>query len=366
MNKKIIIGILIVILLVGSILFFMLREKEPEPILIGAILPLSGSGASLGHVMQNGMLLAIQEINDAGGINGRRIELVIEDSKTEAEEAKKAFAKIESEVRPLLYISTFSGIGKEVGPLAEEEEVVMIVMQATSDKVTEGKKWVYKYPQSAVAEIAPALFHFENLNVKHLGILYINDEYGQSLEKEVGSAFEEIGGVVESISHETDEYDFQPYIDQLADTDAMYFLGFAPQYNEFYLRAKASGYAGNIMGDSSLSTNPEIATMEGVYYAESGFNNPNFIFAREASRRYEAVYGEPMVLQSGSSYDIMHVLADLLEQEELSRKNVQYVLDQGFTFSGILGEINVLPGEHNIIAPLYPVQVVNGTLEYLQ
>jgi len=366
MNNKIIIGI-VIFLLAGSILFFIFAGDEKETIKIGAILPLTGFGEVEGELMQNGILLAIKEVNDAGGINGKEIELFVEDSKTDTEEAKRAFEKIEAEHHPLFYISTFSGIGSAVGPLAEEIKAVMIVILATSDEVTEGKNWVFKYPQSASAEVDPVLFHFENLGIKRLGIIYLNDAFGKSIVDVISEASKEAGGTVESISFESDEENFDEYISQLDDTDAIYFVGFPPHLEAYYLQVKRSGYTGYLLGDSSIATiGFDEPYVDGIYVAAWGFFNPNFIFAREASKRYEDVYGEPMDLRSAGTYDIIHIIADLFEGEELSRGNIQSVFDQGFINSGVLGEVNVLPGERNLVPPLFPARIVGGELEYLK
>jgi len=366
-NKKIvIIGIVVLLAAIVGLGIILFQKSEPEPILIGAILPLTGGGDVAADLAQKGMFLAAEEINTQGGVNGRPLELVFADSKTDAEEAKKVFIEMEEEIKPLLYFNAFSDIGLAVGPLAEQKEVVMLVLFATSDKVVEGKEWVFKYPKSSPEEAEPILFILKKLGTKSLGFIYLNDEYGRDLSKTIGTAFEKTGGVVRKIAYKPNEFDFREYIGALQDTDAIYFIGFAPHKKEFFTQVKKINYQGYLMGDSTFSRVSTTPEAEGVYIAAWGFYNPNFIFAREVSARYQTVYGEEMGFQSATGYDSVRIIADLLEGEELSRGNLQYVLDRGFTYSGVLGEVNLLPGERSLVPPLFPARIINGTLEYLQ
>ncbi len=67
---------------------------------------------------------------------------------------------------------------------------------------------------------------------------------------------------------------------------------------------------------------------------------------------------------AANGYDIIKILGGLLENEELSRDNVKRILDEGFSYSGVFGSVEVLPGEHDISFPLFPSQVVDGKLVF--
>jgi len=63
-------------------------------------------------------------------------------------------------------------------------------------------------------------------------------------------------------------------------------------------------------------------------------------------------------------YDVIRILGGLLENEELSRDNVKRILDKGFSYSGVFGSIDALPGEHDIAFPFLPAQIVDGKLVF--
>ena len=82
MNKRIIIGIVVVVLVAVAIGFFVLQEKEEETIKIGAILPLSGTGQTSGQDVYNGLQMAVDEINARDRL-GMSFELIVADTKTD-------------------------------------------------------------------------------------------------------------------------------------------------------------------------------------------------------------------------------------------------------------------------------------------
>jgi len=84
----VIIGIIVIAISLGSFFFFE-EFVGTEPIKIGVILSLSGSGSYIGEQTRDGIQMAADEINSRGGIDGRHIELIIEDNQSSPDEAKK-------------------------------------------------------------------------------------------------------------------------------------------------------------------------------------------------------------------------------------------------------------------------------------
>ncbi len=94
----------IIITVVATLaVFFMLRTIIEEPIKTGALLSLTGPGSRTGEDIKDGLLPAVDEINSQGGINGRKIELVIEDSKPFTHQAANGYDFIKLFESPILH-----------------------------------------------------------------------------------------------------------------------------------------------------------------------------------------------------------------------------------------------------------------------
>jgi branched-chain amino acid transport system substrate-binding protein len=310
--------------------------------------------------------MAVDEINSLGGINGRPIELIIVDNETNPEKAKKDFLEIEETHAPLMYISSLSTITAAVSPLAEEHEVVLMAIGATATNLTIEKKWTYRYYPMSDVEAVPILQILDELNIKNLGILYLNDEFGRDISNEIAARFENSEGIVTKESFEPNAIDFKENIAKLQNKDAIFLAAF-PDYDVIIIKQiREANYSGEILS-SSESASPLIFNLpeaHGVYTPAPIIYDSSFIFARTVSDNFESRYNKEFGLTAANGYDIIRILDGLLEDEELSRDNVKHILDEGFSYSGVFGSIDVLPGEHDIAFPLLPAQIVNGDLEF--
>lgn len=365
-NVKLISGILAVAVVTALVIFFM-RQAE-KTIKIGAVLSISGSASYVGEEVKDGMLLAVNEINSWGGINEKKIELIIEDSKTNTQKGEESFNKIEKAHHPLLYVSTLSSVSIALAPLAEENEVVLVGLVVTTPKLTEQKEWVFRYYATAEAEVPPILSMLKELKVKKLGILYLNDDYGTSVFKLLKKEFEGTGGTVISEAFESDESDYKEQIAKLKDMEAIYAVGFDSHLKNVFKQLKKENFSEFILGPATatLPSVRNIPEANGVYVAAPIIYNPNFLFAKEVKKRYEAKYNKPFNHYAANGYDFVKLLAGLLEDKEISRESVKSLLEDGFMYPGVFGNLDVKRGEHGIAFPLDTAQIVDGEVEYLR
>jgi len=365
-NKSIlgIAGIIVIAIGLGSFFFFE-ESIVIQPIKIGVTLAETGPAGGIDIEIRDGMQMAVDEINSRGGINGRNIELIIVDNETNPEKAKKDFLEIEETHAPLMYISSTSTISTAVSPLAEEHEVVLMV-SATAREITVDKQWTYRYYPMADVEAVPILQVLDDLDIKNLGILYQNDEFGRDLSNEVATRFENFGGTVTKESFEPNAIDFKENIAKLQNEDAIYVVAFQDYVEIIFKQMREANYSGEILSDSDNAVFKIINMPEahGVYLAAPKTYDTKFLFASTVSENFESRYNKQFDHFAANGYDLIRILSGLLQNEELTRDNVKHILDRGFSHSGVFGSVDVLPGEHDIAFPLFPAQVVDGKLVF--
>jgi len=365
--KLLVVGIIVIAIAIGSFFFFE-ELVGREPIKIGVILSETGPGSGIGIEIRDGMLMAVDEINSRGGINERPIELIIVDNESYPEKAKIDFLEIEETHAPLMYFSSLSSISTAVAPLAEKREVVLMI-SATAREITVDKQWVYRYFPMADVELLAILQGLDDLHIKNLGILYQDDEYGRDVSNEVATKFENSERIVSKVNFEPlelDVIDFKENIARLQNEDAIYVVAF-PDYIEIILKQlREANYSGEILTplDASVFKIINMPEANGIYMTAPIIYDSNFIFARTVSENFESRYNKQFDFNAGHGYDFIKILGGLLQNEELTRENVKRILDDGFSYSGVFGSIDVLPGEHDIAFPLYPSKVVDGKLEF--
>jgi two-component system, response regulator len=193
---KIILFSSIIIVIAVIITLFILKPWKEETIKIGAILSLTGATGAQGEDVRDGMLIAAEEINTWGGINGRRIELIIADSRTDPQVGIEAFKNLEAAHHPVFYVSMLSSVCIALAPLAETDKAPLIGLSTSAPKLTEQRKWVFRYWPLATNEVPPILVILQELNVRRLGLLYQSDEYGISILESIKDKFEKKNGKV--------------------------------------------------------------------------------------------------------------------------------------------------------------------------
>ena len=365
MKPVVIIGIIVIAIGIGS-LFFFEEMVGGETIKIGVTFPITGAAGDIGIQMRDGMQLAVDEINSRDGINGRLIELIIVDNETNLEKIKKDFLEIEETHAPLMYISTLSSQSTAVAPLAEENEVVLIALGATAPGVTKQKEWTYRYFPTADDEVIPIMRILKDFNVKNLGILYQNDEFGRSVLVAVEKEFENDEGTINKELFAPDAVYYKDQIVKLQNEDAIVIIAW-PEHVELILKQiRETDYQGHIIGSSDSAT-PSVFHMpeaDGVYLATPAIYDSNFLFARMVSENFESRYNKQFDHWAANGYDLIRILDGLLENEELTRENVKNILDEGFSYSGVFGSVDILPGEHDMAFLLFPSHIVNGEIEF--
>ncbi len=363
-TRPLIIGLIVVTAVVAAVLFFQGREKET--IKIGAIISLTGTG---GHLvdLRDAMLMAADEINSQGGVNGRKIELLIEDSKTNPDEAKKAFERIENgSKKPLIYLSTHSSIGLALAPFAAKYQVVLVGANTSAPEFIESNKWVFRHFFTAGEEARVAQQMLSDLKVQSLGILFLDDPYGNSVLAALEKNLANKGVKVIKSAFNRDVKNLIPQLEAMQGLQAIYIIGMTKHIGLAIRQLRQINYAGIILAPSG-GANPKITGMplaEGVYIEAPIVYNPNYSFAKEFKEKFEKKYQKPFSHQAANGYDFVKIFAGLIEDQELSRQNIKHIFDQGFRYSGVIGDQVLAPGGQEIIFPLHPARIENGKINY--
>lgn len=353
-------------LVVASLLtFLLLRPWEKKNIRIGAVISLTGPASHLVDV-RDGMALAVSRINHWGGINGREIELIVRDSRSDPEQAKQAIETIEKESEPLFYVSTNSSTSMMLAPLAERYGVVLVGLVVAAGEFTKQNPWCYRYYSLAEDEAQAILFILDSLKVRTLGILCPNDAFGEAISSVLKKEFETSGRRSVLAPFSPTNPDWEADVPKVSGMQAVYVMGFVQHEEQAITALRKAGYAGHILGASGVATLAGKPHMDGVYVAAPLIYSDNFVFATEVKEDFASVYGRPLTHQAASGYDLVKLIAGLLEGRDLSREEVRSLLEKGFVYPGIFGEVELEPGKRDIRIPLHPGRIVNGKIEFLR
>ncbi|MFA6132840.1 MAG: penicillin-binding protein activator [Phycisphaerae bacterium] len=363
MSKKIpwlvAIGLVAVVVVV---LIVMNRPRgNPQEITIGAILPLTGQGAAYGEAAKRGMDLAVQQVNSEGGIDGRTLRIVYEDSQGEPKSGVAAFQKLITVDRvPAVLGDLLSSVTLSIAPIANRREVVLLSPASSSPKLTDAGQYVFRNCPSDVYEgTVMADYAFNTLGYRRVAILRINNEYGVGIGGVFRRSFTDKGGtIVAEESYAEDATDFRTQITKIAgqNPEAVYLLGYK-QMGYILRQAKELGFKTQFLSTVTFE-DPEIlklggAATEGVIYSASKFSPDS---GDEVIRRfvnaYESLYQSKPNIFAGLSYDAVRILAIAMRDGGTDSNGIRAALHRINKYPGVAGETTIDSHGDAVLTPV--------------
>ena len=319
-----------------------------EPFRIGVMESLTGPGETYGTVSNQAKQMAVDEINAGGGINGRMIELVVEDSKCNAQDAITAYNKL-TDVDGVKIILGTSCSGAMLGaaPLAEKEGVILFSGLATNPDIAEAGDYIFR------TSMSDAQLGIDTGNVlwadgiRNLATITEATDYAEGVRRTSVAQFEKRGGtVVGEERYASDVTDFRTQLTKLlsAEPDALHVAA----QSEFtggtiVKQVRELGYEGPIyseivvIGTTALEIAGDAATGMKAISAEL---DPANNIAQDVLANFRAKY-EYVTLPwyLGSAYDDVYITAECLKQTDNDQdadgmKDCLY----NITWSGAIGD----------------------------
>ena len=298
-------------------------EEERGPFRIGVMESVTGPGETYGTVAVQSKQLAVDEINADGGINGRMLELVVEDSKCNAQDAITAYNKL-TDVDGVKIILGTSCSGAMLGaaPLAEKEGVVMFSGLATNPDIAEAGDYIFR------TSLSDATVGVDTGNVlwadgiRNLATINESTDYAEGVRRTTTAQFEKLGGqIVAAESYPTDTTDFRTQLSKLlnANPDAVHIASQAEASGGTIIKQlRELGYDGPIyadvvpIGTTALEIAGEAAT--GVKAITPDLDPAN-AKAQAVLAAFKAKY-EYVTLPwfLGSAYDNVYIAAECLKK----------------------------------------------------
>lgn len=209
-------------------------DNNDDVIKIGGIGPLTGSYANYGTSVRNGAKIAVDEINAAGGIDGKQIELLFEDSQADPESAVSAYGKLMDDGMDVSLGGVFSGETASITAAAVADDVLLLTPSGSADKAIEGNDKAFRVCfYDSYQGAAAANYIKDNEMATEVGVLYESDyDYSVGLYEAFVAECEKLDlSIVETQTFTTTTAtDFSTQIDALVASGVK--LVFMPIYAE--------------------------------------------------------------------------------------------------------------------------------------
>jgi branched-chain amino acid transport system substrate-binding protein len=361
-------GILFLIL---AVLTFACKE-EIKLYRVGVVIPLSGSAEAYGRNVENGLRLALDEINAKGGVKGKHIDLLIEDDQSDEKVAVQKAKPMMDNV-PLIIGGVTSNVALALAPVCQAKKVVLVSPTATSPKLTGISPFFFRtFPSDTREGKIMAEYAVRRMKIRSVAILYVDKEYGQGLNQVFKSRFDELGGnVLFEKAYQEGTTDFAALVKEIkeAKPDAIYLPGYYNEIANILVEIKKQEVTAKIISGQGMATPMiiEIAgdAAEGVVYPQPPYDpeskDPSI---QQFVKSYRAKYPVKPDSDAAFAYDTLWVVAKAIDgcqnyPAELKGK----IADTNY--HGLVGEISFDRGGDVDIEPRM-FQVKNGKFEPIQ
>jgi branched-chain amino acid transport system substrate-binding protein len=345
-----------------------------DTIKIGWYGPLTGATATDGTHSRDAAKLAVEQINSAGGINGKKVELVAEDDQGKPEEALKAVQKlINSDKVVALVGGAYSGPSKTVAPKVQEAKVPMVVAYAVHPDVTKGGDYVNRVIYTAeVQGKAMADFAINDLKKKNFAVLYVDIDYGKSIYGAFKAEAEKLGAKITiDRPFKMGDKDFSSVLTAVKPTnpDALYIVGYYNEASAIVKQAKELGINAQLLGvdgfDSPKYLELGKGNTEGSIFTTSFYTTDQRDVVQKFVKDWTTKYkGEPDMLSS-QSYDAAMVILEALKKAGADREKLAKAINETKDFEGTSGKIT-FGKDHEVIKPVVFMSVKDGKFQFVK
>ena len=334
--------------------------EDAETIKIGFIGPLTGPNAQSGQAALNGATIAMEEINAAGGLLGKEVEIVPYDDKSSPEESVKSTTRL-IEVDHVVGImgSLHSGNVLAAGPVAEEYQVPVISGGTSPTWLEQG--WLYHFRALGNSNLAMTQLaaYCNQAGWKKIAMIHSNDEYGNNGADEFNENAEEKGlEIVADESFTAGDKDFTGQFVKLiaSEPDVIMTWGTGSDVGSVLPQLRQAGWGGPIIGPEAYSM-PELVDIIGDAFYDVYFATAYIVYDDPADapsekmqtflQNYLDKYGaKPESDNAYRNYDAMYLFANAItEADSTDGTAIRDALEATQGFEGLAGTFN-FTGNH--------------------
>lgn len=345
-----------------------------EEILFGEVGSLTGQEATFGTQSRNGIAMAVREINEAGGIDGKKIRVITYDNQGKPTETAAAATRliVQDKVHVLLG-EVASARSLAMAPIAQANKVPMISHASTNPRVTEGKPYVFR-----VCFIDPfqgkvmAKFAREHLSLDKVAILRdVRNDYSVGLADFFVKAFTEAGGsITGDVSYSSGDIDFKAQLTALrgARPQALFVPGYYTDVALIARQARELGIEVPLLGGDGWDS-PALLEIGGDALKGSFFSNhystedPSPVIQRFVSN-YRKLYGEDPGGMAALGYDAARIAAEAVQRAGSTDGDaIRDALAGIRDFPGVTGSITI-DENRNAVKPAVVLEVKGRTTSY--
>jgi branched-chain amino acid transport system substrate-binding protein len=362
--------LIVATVITAMVLFAVLYNsgRNSNEIRIGVLTSLTGQSARYGQTALNGVQMATDELNAQGGIGGKRIRLLIEDDGSDTARAVSAFRKLATVDRvPIVIGPISSSAAMACSPVANQLHVVLFSPAAATPAFSSPNGYTFRNRVSSATEITTlAEFAFSKLNLHHVSILYVNNDWGVGAKGSFEDTYRYLGGIVpRAEAFDEGATDLRTQLTKLnaSSPDAIFLVGQGTEGGYALRQAHELAIKRPFLSVLSIQRTDVIQiagnAANGVIYAAPQYDPRASEAATRFNEHYRVKYGEDSDLFAGNGYDAMMILAKVIRTDGIRPDAIRTALPRVKDYPGVTGATS-FDGNGDVAKPIGIMEIRDG------
>jgi branched-chain amino acid transport system substrate-binding protein len=361
---------MVVIVAIIAYKYRVVPPGNSDKVKIGVFMSLTGDTANFGISSTNGIKMAAAEANAAGGINGKQIELDVQDDRSDRAEAATIVTKfVTQDAVHAILGEAVSSRSIAAGPIAQNAKIPMLTPSSTNPEVTKNGDYIFRSCFiDPVQGAAIAQFAAKTLGKKRAGIMVDRkNDYSTGLEKVISATFARMGGeVVVTQSYLAGDQDFNAQITSIkgANPDVIFVPGYYGDVALFAKQARDKGVTVPLVGGDGWDAKQlyEIGgkALNGCYFTNHYSPYDTDPTVVKFVNDYKTAYGSIPDAFAATAYDAARIMFDAIKRaNSLDGKAIRDALAATKDFPGVTGNV-AFNENRDAVKPIIMIEIKDG------
>jgi ABC-type branched-subunit amino acid transport system substrate-binding protein len=374
MIKKAILALAALLLLLPAVACGPAAAKE---INIGAVMDITGPLAGIGSIIRDGAVLAVKQINEAGGINGKQVKLIVEDGATDTTQGFEGVKKlVEVNGCKVIIGPMISPAVIAAGPYVAERDVVIVSPSATSPEITDQpwRQFVFRTCTSDILQGEAMTQLILEGGYKKVATLVVDNTYGAGIEEVVTEKLAGQAEFISPIKYDLAKLDYLTELQIIKDgnPDVIVHVGYHDDAQIVYKQALQLGLdsaqwiaSEGVYSEYTLEMSEAAQFMEKVVIGTSPVAPEGLAAFDKLAAAYEAEFGIPPGVYVDTVYDATNMVLQAIEQAGYDGAKISAALLKiGQNYQGTSGTITFSPVGDRVSGDFEVWKVVKEAGEY--
>lgn len=361
-KTTILVSIILVLVIIGVFFAAKLTGNvvSANTVKIGVALPLTGDAGNMGQNVKSAIEIAAKEINSNGGIDGKEIELIFEDTRCIPQDAANAGNKlINIDKVPVIIGAYCSGETLAIAPLAEKSKTILFSPGSSSPKITDSGDYIFRdYPSDAYQGKIAAEYIYNNLSKKKVAVLFWQGDWAVGVKSVFVPHFKEIGGTITAEeSFDMGAKDLKSQLSKIKETnpDVIYFLSMPAEGIIGLKQAKELGINKPFVGGDTWD-DPKIPAEAGNAADGSIFFIPYAPLTEDFKAKMKVQNkNNEIIIGAPNAYDALHIIADIMNKVGTDPTKIKDELYKVKDYNGVSGTI-IIDSNGDITSSKYSIK----------